>query len=93
MAAGARHTLQYWVTPVVYNVGYQSYGEIIVNSSSLEVRFPYGVQAAEAPSLDVDVAAQRENPLTLVDRDKKQKGQVISMEKAMEMGTAVTRDK
>jgi hypothetical protein len=89
MQPGVRHTLQFLVAQFVYNAGYQSYGEIIVNSASLEARYPYGVQAAEAPSLDV--AAGKESPLALIDRDKQQKGQEISLEKAIEMGTAEIR--
>lgn len=89
MQPGVRHTLQFAVGQYVYNVGYQSYGEIIVNKASLEARFPYGVQVAEAPSLDA--AAEKESLLVLIDRDKQQKGQEISLEKAIEMGTAEIR--
>lgn len=91
MQPGARHLLQFWVTSIVYNAGYQSYGEIIVNRSSLVARYPYGVLAAEVPSLDV--AGGQASPLALIDRDKKHKGQKVSLEKAIETGTAETRGK
>lgn len=91
MQPGVRHTLQFLVSPAIFNAGYQSYGEIIVHRASLEAKYPYGVQAAEAPSLAV--AAGKESPLARIDRDKKQKGQEISLEKAIEMGTAETRGK
>ena len=91
MQPGVRHTLQFWVASSVHNAGYQSYSEIIVDRASLVARYPYGIQAAEAPSLDV--AEGQASPLALIERDKKQKGQEISLAKAIEMGTAETRGK
>ena len=91
MQPNVRHVLQFWVTSFVYNVGYQSYSEIIVDRASLVARYPYGIQAAEAQSLDV--AGGQASPLALIDRSKKQKGQQISLKQAIERGTAETRSK
>ena len=80
------HYLNFGVVPVVENAGYQSYGEIIVKSASLEARYPYGVQAAE--TISFDVAGRKDSPLAFIDPDRKQKTRKISLKEAIELGTA-----
>lgn len=41
------YTLRFGVAPIVENVGYQSYGEAILNSAEVKQYLPYGAQAAQ----------------------------------------------
>ena len=84
LQAGGRYSLRCGVAPIVRNVGYQSYCEIIVNSMSLELYLPYGAQSAQA--LRADTGVNTETLMSLLNPSKKRVAKNTSMAEAIKMG-------
>lgn len=84
LQAGGRYTLTCGVGPIVRNVGYQSYCEIIVNSMSLDLYLPYGSQSAQA--LRSDTGVDTHTLTAMLNPSKKRVPQNTSMAEAIKMG-------
>jgi hypothetical protein len=84
LQAGARYNLAGGVALQVLNAGYQSYGEIIVDSMSMDAYLPYGVQAAGAMAFDEGI--DKQSLAALLNPSEKQVARKTSMEEAIKMG-------
>ncbi|HEV2803172.1 MAG TPA: hypothetical protein VGW12_22080 [Pyrinomonadaceae bacterium] len=81
---GAVYTLNFWVTPIVYNVGYQSYGEAIVERADLKMFLPLGAQAGELARPEPTIG----NALlgSVINAADELEAQPISLEEAATLG-------
>jgi hypothetical protein len=84
LQAGARYNLLGGVGLQVLNAGYQSYGEIIVDTMAMYAYLPYGVQAAGAMAFDEGI--DRQSLAALLNPSEKQVARKTSMEEAIKMG-------
>jgi hypothetical protein len=84
LQGGARYNLAGGVALQVLNAGYQSYGEIIVDSMAMYAYLPYGVQAAGAQAFDAGI--DKQSLTALLNPSQKQDARKTSMEEAIKMG-------
>lgn len=82
--AGGIYTLRFGAAPIVQNVGYQSYGEAIVNSATLVQYLPYGAQAGKL--LPPKNAKRDEQLSSLLKAGGEREAQPISLEEAATLG-------
>lgn len=82
--ANQRYILVFGVHTDVRNAGYQSYGEVIVNSASLKQYLPYGAQAARAAR---PAGARRNRILSALRDPADQQGtREVSLQEGVERG-------
>ncbi|HVG32570.1 MAG TPA: hypothetical protein VM911_05800 [Pyrinomonadaceae bacterium] len=84
LQGGARYNLAGGVALQVLNAGYQSYGEIIVNSMAMYAYLPYGVQVAGAMAFDAGI--EKQSLAALLNPSEKQVARKTSMAEAIKMG-------
>jgi hypothetical protein len=86
LQAGGQYRLRFGVAPIIQNAGFQSYGEVILNSANLVEYLAYGVQAAQ--SLSSGAGVNRDTLMALLNPGKKEVAKETSMEEAIKMGSS-----